>query len=117
MGRITRVSFPHGPGSGLSSVAMSQKPAKRRVSGGGRVTPKGTRPEGYTPPDLGSNTGYEDMEPSPPWVAVLMFGLLGLGVATILVNYVGSIWDTSNAILLLGLGMILGGIITATQYR
>ena len=96
---------------------MSEKPAKRRVSGGGRVTPKGTRPEGYTPPDLGSNTGFEDMEPSPPWVAVVMFGLLGLGVATILVNYVGSIWDTSNAILLLGLGMILGGIMTATQYR
>ena len=97
-------------------TAMSQKPAKRRVSGG-RVTPKGTRPEGYTSPDLGSSTGFEDMEPSPPWVAALMFGLLGLGVATILVNYVGSIWDTSNAILLLGLGMILGGIITATQYR
>ena len=95
---------------------MSQKPAKRRVSGG-RVTPNGTRPEGYTPPDLGSSTGFEDMEPSPPWVAGLMFGLLGLGVATILVNYVGSFWDTSNAILLLGLGMILGGIITATQYR
>jgi hypothetical protein len=38
-------------------------------------------------------------------------------VAVILLNYVGSIWDTSNPILMLGLGMILGGIITATQYR
>jgi len=46
-----------------------------------------------------------------------MFGLLLGGVIVILLNYVGSIWDTSNGILLLGLGMILGGIITATQYR
>jgi|TARA_Y200000002_G_C22281871_1_gene496674 cytochrome bd-type quinol oxidase subunit 2 len=46
-----------------------------------------------------------------------MFGLLGLGIAVILLNYVGSIWDTNNGILLLGLGMILGGIVTATQYR
>ena len=94
---------------------MSQKPNKRRVSGS-RVTPKGTRPDGYTP-DTVSHTGHEDLPPSPTWVPVLMFGLLGLGVLVILFNYVGSLWDTSNPILLLGLGMILGGIITATQYR
>jgi Cell division protein CrgA len=91
------------------------KPTKRRVSGG-RVTAKGTHPDGYTP-DRVSHTGYNDQLPSPMWVAVLMFGLLGLGVATILVNYVGVLWDTSNPILLLGLGFILAGIITATQYR
>lgn len=96
-------------------TAMSEKPAKRRVSGG-RTTPKGTRPDGYTPETV-SNTGYEDLPPSPAWVPVLMFGLLIVGVLVILLNYVGSIWDTSNGILLLGLGMILGGIITATQYR
>lgn len=94
---------------------MSQKPAKRRVSGG-RVTPKGTRPEGYTA-DTVSHTGHQDLPPSPLWVPVLMFGLLLGGVVVIVLNYVGSLWDTSNAILLLGLGMILGGIITATQYR
>ena len=94
---------------------MSQKPTKKRVSGG-RVTPKGTHPDGYTP-DHVSHTGFEEQTPSPSWVPVLMFGLLGLGVATILVNYVGSFWDTNNGILLLGLGMILGGIITATQSR
>ncbi len=94
---------------------MSQKPNKRRVAGG-RVTPKGTRPDGYTPETV-THTGYEELPSSPAWVPVLMFGLLGLGVATILLNYVGSIWETSNLILLLGLGMILGGIITATQYR
>lgn len=94
---------------------MSQKPNKRRVAGG-RVTAKGTRPDGYTPETV-SHTGHEDLPPSPPWVPVLMFGLLALGMAVILLNYVGSIWDTSNGILLLGLGMILGGIVTATQYR
>lgn len=94
---------------------MPDKPTKRRVSGG-RVTPKGTRPDGYTP-DTVSHTGSESMAPSPRWVPILMFGLLGAGVVTILVNYVGSFWDTSNIVLLLGLGMILAGIITATQYR
>jgi len=94
---------------------MSQKPAKRRVSGG-RTTPKGTRPDGYHAETV-SHTGHEDMPPSPTWVPVLMFGLLLGGVIVILLNYVGSIWDTSNGILLVGLGMILGGIITATQYR
>ena len=98
-------------------TAMSdQKPAKRRVSGG-RVTPKGTRPEGYVS-DTFSHTGLDDQrDPSPMWVPVLMFSLLGGGMAVILLNYVGSIWDTNNGILLLGLGLILGGIITATQYR
>ena len=64
-----------------------------------------------------THTGFDGQPPSPVWVAVLMFGLLGLGVAIILVNYVGVLWDTSNPILLLGLGFILTGIITATQYR
>lgn len=94
---------------------MPDKPAKRRVSGG-RITPKGTRPDGYTP-DTVSHTGQDSMRPSPRWVPVLMFGLLGAGIATILINYVGSFWDTSNPVLLLGLGMILAGIVTATQYR
>lgn len=94
---------------------LMSKPTKRRVSGG-RVTPKGTRPDGYTPEHT-THTGYETQPPSPVWVAALMFGLLGLGIVTIVVNYLGVAWDTSNPILLLGLGFILAGIITATQYR
>ncbi len=94
---------------------MSQKPAKRRVSGG-RVTPKGTRPDGFHH-DTVSHTGHQDLPASPRWVPAIMFSLLGGGVVVILLNYVGSVWDTSNGILLLGLAMILGGIITATQYR
>ena len=67
---------------------------------------------------LPSNSLSAGHEPSPTWVAVLMFGLLGLGILIIFFNYVG--WMpgvTSNGILLLGLGSILGGIITATQYH
>ena len=94
---------------------MQQKPAKRRVSGG-RVTPKGTRPEGFHH-DTVSHTGHQDLPSSPTWVPTLMFALLGGGVVVILLNYVGSAWDTSNGILLVGLAMILAGIITATQYR
>jgi hypothetical protein len=68
----------------------------------------------YTPP----SQNYADM-PSPLWVPVLMFVLLGAGMLTIFLNYLGMVpgGDTSNWYLLLGLGFILGGIITATQYR
>lgn len=103
-------------------------PPKRKVKGG-RVTPKGgsvpeRRAEAstrYTPPVP------REMKISPPWVPVLMFGLLGLGLVLIFLNYLGvlpALWwtnsgdtDTSNWWLLIGLGSILGGIVTATQYR
>ena len=84
-------------------------PQKRRIKGG-RVTPKGGQElPGQPPPAVGE---------SPTWVPVLMFSFLGLGVLIIFFNYVG--WmpgGTSNPILLLGLGSILAGIITATQYH
>ena len=68
----------------------------------------------YTPPSARSA-----QMPSPRWVPVLMFTLLGLGVVVILLNYIDVLLPgaTSNGYLLLGLGLILGGIITATQYR
>jgi hypothetical protein len=47
-----------------------------------------------------------------------MFTLFGLGVLVIFLNYVG--WlpgATDNLYTLAGLGLILGGLITATQYR
>jgi hypothetical protein len=93
------------------------KPAKRHVPGG-RVTPKGTgakRPvesARYTPP-----TPRAD-KTSPVWVPVLMFGLLGLGLVVIFLNYLDVLPSgTSNAYLGVGLAAICGGIITATQYR
>lgn len=82
-----------------------------------RVTAKGTVPTAstrYTPP-----SPHLDQMPSPLWVPVLMFTLLGLGMLTIILNYVEIVpgGETSNWYLLLGLGFILAGIITATQYR
>ncbi|MCY4068689.1 MAG: cell division protein CrgA [Acidimicrobiaceae bacterium] len=91
------------------------RPTKRRVPAG-RVTAKGTRPENYTP-ERQTHTGFDERGPSPIWVPITMFSLLGLGTATIIVNYMGIIWDTSNVVLLVGLGFILAGIVSATQYR
>ena len=91
------------------------RPTKRRVPAG-RVTVKGTRPDNYKP-DRASHTGFDEQPPSPIWVPILLFSLLGLGMATIIVNYLGVFWDTSNVVLLGGLGLILAGIVTATQYR
>ena len=51
------------------------------------------------------------------WVPVLMFALLGIGTLLILLNYSNAFWDTSNFYLIVGLGLILSGIITATQYH
>jgi hypothetical protein len=89
------------------------KQSKRR--GNKRVTEKGGPGASarYTPP----TARYEDM-PSPLWVPILMFTLFGLGMVTIFLNYVSLLpGATSNWYLLMGLGFILAGIITATQYR
>jgi hypothetical protein len=92
--------------------------AERRK--GGRTTPKGGRttrramePQGrYTPPIP------RETKVSPPWVPVLMFVLLGLGVATIFLNYVNLLpGDASNGYLLLGLAFITGGFVVATNYH
>ena len=47
-----------------------------------------------------------------------MFTLLALGLVIIFLNYLGVLpGETKNSYLLIGLGFILGGIMTATQYR
>ena len=108
---------------------MPAKPPPKRKVKGGRVTAKGgaqiaPRPEAstrYTPPVP------KELKVSARWVPVLMFTFLGVGLVLILLNYLGlmpSLWwdnppdsNTSNWWLLIGLGSILGGIVTATQYR
>ena len=101
------------------SPAMATKPPKRKVKGG-RVTPKGgpvsaaraPASSRYTPPIP------REYKVSPTWVPVLMFTLLAIGLVVIFCNYIGVLpGGTKNSYLLLGLGSILGGIITATQYR
>lgn len=66
----------------------------------------------YTPPIPQST------KVSPWWVPALMFGFLAVGMLVIFFNYIE--WpfgDPSNWRLLGGLGSILAGIITATQYH
>jgi hypothetical protein len=57
--------------------------------------------------------------PSPILVPILMFGTLTLGTAIILFNYLTEdiLGTPSNWYLLGGLGFVLVGIVTATQYR
>jgi hypothetical protein len=83
---------------------------------GGRTTPKKQAVAAtgrYTPPTPKSK------KVSPKWVPIVMFGCLALGVLIILANYVGLMpgGDASNWYLLIGLGLITAGFLTATQYR
>ncbi len=66
----------------------------------------------YTPPAAKYAQG-----PSPWWVPALMFGLLIIGALIIMLNYMGAFGDAQNIRLVIGLAFILGGIVTATQYR
>lgn len=60
----------------------------------------------------------QEFKVSPTWVPVLMFTLLGLGALVIFLNYLGLLpGATDNLYLLLGLGFVLGGIVTATQFH
>jgi hypothetical protein len=90
-------------------------PKKRRVQGG-RVTPKGTQP--HTFKQSVETVQRADTTPSAPWVTWLLFGLLAIGMVVIFLNYTKLLGgETNNAFTLLGLGFILGGIVTATRLR
>jgi hypothetical protein len=90
-------------------------PSRKRVTPkGGRVTPKGGPPPSgrYTPPIP------KEQKVSPPWVPAIMFTCLLVGMTIIIVNYTGVLpGGTKNGYLILGLGLITGGFITATQYH
>lgn len=60
--------------------------------------------------------------PSPRWVPILMFALWVLGALVIIFYYMawlpgGSGGTESQWYLAIGLGLILGGLYTATKYR
>jgi len=101
-GRVT----PKAPKPGtLPSAAATPAPTARRTTS----QPASSR---YTPPTPKS------VKVSPPWVPVLMFGLLVVGALMIVLNYLELLpGAVTNWYLLGGLALILGGIFTATQYR
>ncbi|NNE74423.1 MAG: hypothetical protein HKN26_12220 [Acidimicrobiales bacterium] len=93
------------------------KPQKRRVEGG-RVTPKGTRPDDINRNRTVAPPASKVKGPSPMWVPVLMFSFFAAGLIIIFLNYTAVLpGATDNWYTLGGLGLILAGIITATQYR
>jgi Cell division protein CrgA len=56
--------------------------------------------------------------PSPVWYVALMFGLMGLGVIVIIINYVGVLpGGTDNRYLIAGLGAIAVGFGMTLNYR
>ena len=86
----------------------------KREPKGGRATPKGTGSTSgrYTPPIPRAE------KVSPMWVPVVMFTCLGLGMLIIVCNYLGLLpGDAKNVYLLVGLALITGGFITATQFH
>jgi hypothetical protein len=105
------------------SRASKQKPAKgtakgagaaqgASTKGSGRTTPKGTASTRYTPPTP------KTVVRSPLWVPTLMFALLGIGVAVVVVNYLGLLpGEQQNWYLILGLAEITAGFVVATVYK
>jgi len=90
-------------------VASSRLPGRRKAKPGRTTERKSGR---YTPPIPRAK------KVSPRWVPVLMLTCLIAGVIVIVINYLGVLpGGASNWYLLGGLGMILGGIFAATQYR
>ena len=66
----------------------------------------------------GRHDPAEDRAEPDQQVRVLGATLLGIGLVVIFCNYLGVLpGGTKNSYLLVGLGAILGGIMTATQYR
>jgi hypothetical protein len=106
----------------------------KRKTGGGRVTPKGTRPEDRHAAttsnarhdahddhhDVAASSRYtpkaQRRQLVPPnWIPVIMLVLLIGGGLAIMARYL--IFTDSNVPTLIGLVMILGGLYTATKWR
>ncbi len=100
--------------------------AARRQSGHGRVTPKGTRPASsargpgsqpapnsrYTPPVPRAS------KVTAPWVPFAFFGLLGIGVIGVFLNYLSVLPGAPSWWWLGGsLACVFASIMAATQFR
>jgi hypothetical protein len=103
----------------------------KRKTGGGRVTPKGTRPEDrhVTKRSDKHHDDHHEVAASsrytpkaqprqlvpPNWIPVIMLVLLIGGGIMIMLRYL--VFTESNIPTLIGLVMILGGLYTATKWR
>lgn len=93
----------------------------RQENSKSRVTPKGTAPtDRVSTPGGVDHRVINSQGPSPKIVPIIMFGALAAGVILILANYImpnGYLGMPNNLYLLGGLGLVLVGIVAATQYR
>lgn len=97
------------PKAGAKAAARSGNPKKAAAA----VPDDADHHSRYTPP-----TSAALHAPSPLWVPILMFALLGIGFLVIFLNYTDLLPGSPNSWYLIGgLGGILAGIITATQLR
>lgn len=95
----------------------------------GRVTPKGgarTNRSGSSASSTRESSSGRYTAPipaqyrsSPKWVPVLILTLFGLGLLSIVLNYLPGVLPgrTSNAYLFAGLGLIVAGFIASTRYH
>ncbi len=82
------------------------------VSKGRKKANKQPTPPSHKP------TAVDTKGPSPTWYVAIMFGLMGLGVLLILVNYIDVLpGGTSNKYLLTGLAGIGVGFSMTMNYR
>lgn len=105
--RSKKVARPSKRTGGAADGAAADRKAAR--SGNPRKAATAAESGRYTQPIPRSQLE------SPVWVPAIMFTLLGLGGLVILLTYV--IWNGRPLTLGIGLALILGGILTATQYR
>lgn len=117
---------PTGTKARREAAASAKKIARPSKRTGGAVDPKAARTAAARSgnpkkaAEASESTRYTAPIPraqleSPTWVPAIMFALLGLGAVVILLTYV--IWNGRPLTLGVGLALILGGILTATQYR
>jgi hypothetical protein len=113
---VSKRVTPKGGAQGVSSVPSGAKKgstASRTHSAAAEHGDEEDRySKRYTPPTAKYAPG-----PSPWWVPAIMFGLLIIGALVIMLNYMSVFGEPANIRLVIGLAFILGGIITATQYR
>lgn len=99
----------------------------KRKTGGGRTTPRGTRPgeQRIANPDenergVHSSTRYtppvtSEMRAPIPWIPYLMVALFVIGMVVIILRNL--VFTGNNWLTLVGLGCIMGGLYTATKWR
>ena len=96
----------------------------------GRVTPKGgaqaTKRSGSSSAQSRETPSGRYTAPipaqyrsSPRWVPIMILALFGLGLLSIVLNYLPGVLPghTSNAYLFAGLGLIVAGFIASTRYH